>query len=325
MVDIPNSTDLTGSITEGQFKTAINQWRNWCEQLVGGDAITTLTISSNAITPTRGIHKIKNASGFPLENLCTINQTNLPDGSLLWLLYDTTGDSILLRNGFGGAGELDLPTDIRMDARFDSILLVRSGTKWLYVDNVSLDKIVKNQQEFTSSGTFIAPYNGFYTIDAIGGGGGGGGGGDTGAPGTNGGDGGNTIVTRTPQWEIFCTGGGYGGAGQGTSAPPVAFSNALLPVVIPGSPVMPPQARPIPSPMRSRTTSYGEGGFGGLPAGTGSGGAAGQNGVYRKCVEYMAKGDNIDVIIGAGGTAGSGGGTAGNGFAGGGGRVIIAW
>lgn len=322
MVNIPNSTDLTGSITEGQFKTAINQWRNWCEQLVGGDAITTLTISSNTITPTRGIHKIKNASGFPLENLYTINQTNLPDGSLLWLLYDTTGDSILLWNGFGGAGELDLPVDIEMDAEFDSILLVRSGTKWLYVDNVSLDNTVKNQQEFTSSGTFIAPYNGFYTIEAIGGGGGGGGGGDTGASGTNGGAGGNTTVSRPNIWTIVCTGGGYGGGGQGTGAPPAAYSNALLPVVTPMGST---QAFPFRSPMRSNTDVYGEGGQGGTPAGTGSGGAAGQNGVYRKCIEYMAKGDNIAVTIGAGGTAGSGGGTAGNGFAGGGGRVIISW
>lgn len=322
MVDIPNSTDLTGSITEGQFKTAINQWRNWCEQLVGGDAITTLTISSNAITPTRGIHKIKNASGFPLENLCTINQTNLPDGSLLWLLYDTTGDSILLWNGFGGAGELDLPVDIEMDAEFDSILLVRSGTKWLYVDSVSLDKTIRNQQEFILSGTFIAPYNGFYTIEAIGGGGGGGGGGDTGAPGTNGGDGGNTTVVRSTIWTIFCAGGGYGGGGQGTGAPPIAHSNALMPVVTPMGWT---QAQPIPSPMHSRNINYGGGGVGGLPAGTGSGGAAGQNGMYKKCIEYMAKGDNIEVTIGAGGTAGSGGGTAGNGFTGIGGRVIISW
>jgi hypothetical protein len=322
MANIPNSTDLTGSITEGQFKTAINQWRNWCEQLVGGDAITTLTISSNAITPTRGIHKIKNASGFPLENLYTINQTNLPDGSLLWLLYDTTGDSILLWNGFGGAGELDLPVDIEMDAEFDSILLVRSGTKWLYVDSVSLDKTVKNQQEFTSSGTFIAPYSGFYTIEAIGGGGGGGGGGDTGASGTNGGAGESTTVIRPGAWIIFCSGGIYGGGGQGTGAPPAAYSNALLPVTTFAGTT---QAQPIPSPMRSNIDFYGEGGQGGVPAGTGSGGAAGNNGVYYKCIEYMAKGDNIEVTIGAGGTAGSGGGGAGNGYNGVGGRVIISW
>lgn len=103
------------------------------KQLAGGAAISTLTLASDQITPTGGIHRIDTQGGAGTDNLAQILQTNLPDGSLLMLAIVTSARVVVLKHAAGGTGQLSLTTgaDRTMGQQDSWALFRREGTTWV--------------------------------------------------------------------------------------------------------------------------------------------------------------------------------------------------
>ena len=85
--------------TEGEMKDAFEDFRDiFAQMLGGGSPAEALTISSGAITPTRGLVIVTAQSGG-VDDLDSVSVANLPEGSLILISGGT--DTITLKNGSG--------------------------------------------------------------------------------------------------------------------------------------------------------------------------------------------------------------------------------
>ena len=318
MSNFPAQAALAGNPTQGEFKTAIAAFLDATRQLPGARANTEpLTIASGAITPTKGFHTINTEGSAAADDLEVIDQTNLPDGSFLYLLQALDARTVTLKHGAGVDGEIVLPggANITLTNAFDGVILRRRANQWVFVSRLSnLPSTVTPHGMlcFLDQSTDIAPGNEYEWnvpggVDEIfvtmsGGGGGGGGGGDS-FESVDGSDG--VMGERTTlQWEggvgVIDALGGLPGRG--------GFANGTIPYAEPGA------AAPD-GPMGKhppRVYIAGRGGFGGHSGngtGTGSGGSSGQNGelVIGLRLEVPTANAKLIIHLGAGGEGGLGG------------------
>jgi hypothetical protein len=114
------------------MKQSLEDLRDFVEERLGAKAISELTISGGAITPTGGVHSVDTESDASSDNLDNIIQTNLDDGSLLLLMPEDDSRTIIVRHAQGGAGEIYLQGDVSstLDSDEHWLLLIRDGTVW---------------------------------------------------------------------------------------------------------------------------------------------------------------------------------------------------
>ena len=118
--------------TEAEVKAALEDWLAATRQLPGGQAESTLSIASGAVTPTRSVHAIDTEGMASSDDLDTIAQANLPDGSILWLHAADNARVPTVRHNQGGAGKVLLSDAANLALSNTSIWLVleRTGTAW---------------------------------------------------------------------------------------------------------------------------------------------------------------------------------------------------
>lgn len=98
----------------------------------GGEAISTLTLSSDAVTPTKTTHAIDTEGSASTDNLATINTSNIPDGGLLLLVAAHTARDVVVKHGTGNIYLFDA-ADFTLDNTEKSLLLRRNGSNWYEV------------------------------------------------------------------------------------------------------------------------------------------------------------------------------------------------
>lgn len=141
MATLPAAGYIAGPRTKGEQKTALEDVRNVIAQLPGGDAEPTLTIAAGVVTATKGIHSIDTESAAATDDLTNILQTNLPDGSLLYVRCVSASRVVVLKHAAGGTGQLSLKggADVSLNDTKKWVLLKRSGALW---EEISLGDLV---------------------------------------------------------------------------------------------------------------------------------------------------------------------------------------
>lgn len=133
MPTLPASAYLSNNArTEGEMKTALEDQRSVIEQNPGGAAQTTLTIAGGVVTPTRASHAIDTEGAAATDDLTTIAQTDLPDGSIIIIQNASAGRVVVCKHAAGGTGQLDLrdAADLTLTDPDDTLTLRRKGTLW---------------------------------------------------------------------------------------------------------------------------------------------------------------------------------------------------
>ena len=110
MVNFPAAGYVSDSSRiESEMKTSFENWLAATKQLAGGVAESTLTLSSSGqATPSSYFHSIETNGGVSAQTLNQLLQTNLPDGSLLFIYQATAGHVVTVAHHAGGAGEVYL-------------------------------------------------------------------------------------------------------------------------------------------------------------------------------------------------------------------------
>lgn len=93
---------------------------------------STLTVASNAITPTRSAHAITNSGGSPSDLVNTINTTGVSDGALLLLRRFTSGQLVTIKHATNNVF-LSGSQDFALQNDGDFLLLRRLGSNWYQV------------------------------------------------------------------------------------------------------------------------------------------------------------------------------------------------
>lgn len=103
---------------------------------LGQQAATTLTIASDAITPTRAWHQLDTEAAASSDDLVTIATTNIADGGLLLLSAVNAGRSIVVKHQDAPtAGQIFLQTgrDFTLLGIRRALLLQRRGNHWVEI------------------------------------------------------------------------------------------------------------------------------------------------------------------------------------------------
>ena len=118
--------------TEAEVKDAFEDWLAATKQMQGGEAISTLVIATGAVTATGGIHLIDTEAAAAADDLDTVTQTNLPDGSLLVLSCASASRAVTLKHNTGGLGKLVMidAADIVLNDVNISVMFQRRGSQW---------------------------------------------------------------------------------------------------------------------------------------------------------------------------------------------------
>lgn len=128
------------SRTEGENKTAFEDQLKGIKQIPGaGIADQALTIASGSVTPAAGASAIlvidTEASGST-DDLTNIVQTNIDDGSMIWVRNANAARVVVAKHSAGGSGQLSLTTGgdfVLADPDRHWLLLKRNGTLFLEV------------------------------------------------------------------------------------------------------------------------------------------------------------------------------------------------
>jgi hypothetical protein len=118
--------------TQAQQKDAFEEFLAATRQLPGAIEPSTLVISSGTITPARGIHVVDTEAAAASDDLTTVAQTNLPDGSLLLLRSASDARVVVVKHGAGGTGQVSIgdAADLSLVHTTMWLLLRRNGTSW---------------------------------------------------------------------------------------------------------------------------------------------------------------------------------------------------
>ena len=95
------------------------------------DTATELTIASGVITATNNYHTIDTQSDGASDDLDTITAgTNISAGFVLVVQPANAARTVVLKNGTGGADNLDIGGDITLDESYSTYALVYDGSNW---------------------------------------------------------------------------------------------------------------------------------------------------------------------------------------------------
>jgi len=95
------------------------------------DTATELTIASGAITATNNYHTIDTQSDGASDDLDTITAgTNVSAGFVLVVQPANAARTVVLKNGTGGADNLDIGADVTLDESYSTYALVYDGSNW---------------------------------------------------------------------------------------------------------------------------------------------------------------------------------------------------
>jgi hypothetical protein len=134
MSSLPAAGYLTNAArTEGEVKTALDDWLAATKQLPGGAAISTLTLATDAATPTGAVHRIDTEAAAATDNMANLAVTNLPAGSLLLVTNANASRLVVAKHAAGGSGQLSLKTGgdfVLANPDKDWLLLVLISTTW---------------------------------------------------------------------------------------------------------------------------------------------------------------------------------------------------
>lgn len=132
-------------------------------------AATELTISSGAVTPTRGTHTVDTESDASTDDLVTITATNFSAGNVLFLSAANGARDVVLKHG---SGNILLPNDrdITLTDTEITIALRYDGSNWNYLagGGITANPLVPNATtdvELTISSGAVVPTQFFHTID----------------------------------------------------------------------------------------------------------------------------------------------------------------
>jgi hypothetical protein len=115
------------------MKTAFEDWLASTKQLPGaGGAASILTIASDQVTPTTGVHLLETQGAASTDNLAQILQTNMPEGSLLFLSLNQASHQVVVKHAAGGTGQILLvnSVDFTLTSTPTTLVLRRFGTNW---------------------------------------------------------------------------------------------------------------------------------------------------------------------------------------------------
>lgn len=137
MSNLPALNYISNSFrTEGEAKVAFEDQLASVKQIPGaGVAETTLTIASGSITPPSGgpgIFKVETEASGATDDLTNIVQTNIPDGSLIWIRCANAARVVTVKSSAGGAGQavMQASIDVALNDTKKWICLKRTGTLW---------------------------------------------------------------------------------------------------------------------------------------------------------------------------------------------------
>jgi len=92
---------------------------------------TELTIASGVITVTQNYHKVDTQGDAASDDLDTITAgTNVAAGFILHLRVESDARTVVIKNGTGGADNLDVGSDVTLDESYKTYSLVYDGTNW---------------------------------------------------------------------------------------------------------------------------------------------------------------------------------------------------
>jgi hypothetical protein len=95
---------------------------------------TELTIASGVITVTQNFHKVDTESDAASDDLDTITVgTDVAAGFVLVLRPESAARTVVLKDGTGGADNLDLGADITLDESYKVVHLIYDGANWLAI------------------------------------------------------------------------------------------------------------------------------------------------------------------------------------------------
>ncbi|MGH6879270.1 hypothetical protein [Hypericibacter sp.] len=142
----------------GEMKQAFEDQRNFIAQLIGGAQEVQATIAGDSITPASGVIKVETEAGAGTDNLATIVQTNLPDGSLLMLRPLNAAHVVVVKNAAGGGGQILTANaaDFSMNSTKMWLLLKRTGTNWEEVARFYGDQLSAQKAYLGISGSYAA-------------------------------------------------------------------------------------------------------------------------------------------------------------------------
>lgn len=136
MTNLPAKPDILDSqISTGVWKTYYGNIRDFISQMLGGGASESLIITNNTITPSKSIVELTTEGSAATDDLNSIQVTNLPDGSIIFLTVESAGQTVKIKNNYGGSGSIILfqGKDIYLTSSY-SILLERKGTLWKQIN-----------------------------------------------------------------------------------------------------------------------------------------------------------------------------------------------
>jgi hypothetical protein len=92
---------------------------------------TELTIASGVITVTQNYHKVDTQGDAASDDLDTITAgTDVAAGFILHLRVESAARTVVIKNGTGGADNLDIGADVTLDESYKTYSLVYDGADW---------------------------------------------------------------------------------------------------------------------------------------------------------------------------------------------------
>jgi hypothetical protein len=128
-----------GTLTNAQAKSAQNDMLAAMREMLGGEAVTTLTIASGVITPSRAVHLVDTEGSAAADDLDRIANTNHPDGRVVIIGTVDAARDVTVRHGLATSGAnlrilLAGGVDLVLSDPSMRLVLQRRGTDWVEID-----------------------------------------------------------------------------------------------------------------------------------------------------------------------------------------------
>lgn len=135
------------------------------QELLGGAADESLTISAGDVTPTKAIVNIDTEAAAASDDLDHILQTNLDDGRVILIRCANASRVVVVRHAQVGAGNIQLrdAANLTMDATTKWLLLQRRSTSWYEIARFGF--VAKIAEGGTNNGSLGVSAVGIYNGD----------------------------------------------------------------------------------------------------------------------------------------------------------------
>lgn len=156
MTALPLKTDLNGTPTEGEFKSAIGDLYDNLSEVAGNGVGESLTIATGSVTPTKGNLIIDTEAGAASDDLDSILATNIGE-RIIFVRNTNAARSVVLKHNVAGTGKLNLigAADVTLTDTAIHVLLEYdlATTTWNEIANVlNTDESVKVSANDTTPG-----------------------------------------------------------------------------------------------------------------------------------------------------------------------------